>query len=657
MNIDSITNVEFGVDDVTISDISYNKIEEGTTIIQYKGNGKSFGKVVFNLKSDLSTNYQYMSDNSMLIILHGRYSGNGYNQQYDSNYNEQSGVYVNGALLSNLNDTLLNGGLSYVRSFSYTLNNDASLNDTNFDPSTDINIDYALFVYPQTKTNGGGDYVYVYPSITILKYDTTNITPTELNNNFVKYLLLKTNPDYTGKISIKHIQLWVRNPETNQLYNACEDRVISHNDTNYDIYPNANLVDTSLKPIFNDGTQQFHKLMIGMTQDKLLRNNFSNNYCNGVNTNLSNHDTTYFHNISNITQQTHLLIDLVTPIHIDDIDHAHIYAQNLTLSGETIQEINAVQLLNINKTPVMGYDMHPDAFYDASGELCGHYIFMGRGFNPRNKMKSRSILTTNSDGEYGKIIKKNNYVNPTPFTNTRYFRLYDMANISTFRYIVLKTKSFGSLNLREVQCWVDNINVCTLPNVEGKFVADGDISNIEDISYGDLSGEDSYGITTFGDVSLAFDNLFNTHLHPRIVGSDSVIIDLNAEYSINDLQCLINYNRTGNNISRYDTLETIYLLSPTSKIVSYYRHVDIPDDRIDSNGNYKEVYRYEGPSFNKVSPSFLASSSANSVETTKIMNNSSIMLSYVFNNVLIPKTNSKTNYSANVTISGGLQIT
>lgn len=220
------------------------------------------------------------------------------------------------------------------------------------------------------------------------------------------------------------------------------------------------------------------------------------------------------------------------------------------------------------------------------------------------------------------------------YENESRVTLYQPNTSGTFRYILMRTRTGETPpNLRELQCWVSNVNVCISGNSlnpavtpTGKFI---DLTQNR-TDYNQSHEGHFSGSLNFGHPDLAIDNIFATHSHP-VGTSDSLLLDLGTSYELKDLQCLIMYNRTGNP-DRYASVDSIELLNFYYDNVAYYNHDASNNDKTDIyNSIYKHQYLYRGHAYNSIPTSMITN---DTTSTTQIRDDQNLYLNGVENGII-----------------------
>lgn len=305
--------------------------------------------------------------------------------------------------------------------------------------------------------------------------------------------------------------------------------------------------------------------------------------------------------ITNNSGNAHILIDLG---HVYDTSRIH----NLSLyniASQSLKNIESVQLLNVRHNVQMQYE-HGNTYngiLDHNNNVVGALRYYGpaklsySGLVPyvsQSNASQNALIQyeTNSSSEYQNLIKLD---------------LAQPENLGKFKYILVRVDGVNtSPNLREVQCWVDDVNVC----ITGNSLSSSAVTTAKYIDlrtnqtdYDQSHGGHLTGNANFGHPSLALDEVFSTHAHPLTSNTHgSLLIDLDEEYDLKDLQCLVIYNRK-NGSNRYNSVDSIELLNSNYDSISYHLHRSDDKDLYDENSNYKDVYLYRGYSYNTIESS------------------------------------------------------
>ena len=152
-----------------------------------------------------------------------------------------------------------------------------------------------------------------------------------------------------------------------------------------------------------------------------------------------------------------------------------------------------------------------------------------------------------------------------------------------FKYILIRNRKNSlqtvnyTINLTEIQCWINNTNICQNTGVTSNYVIENN----------------SQFTTTTGHSSLyPSSNLINNSISDFVFTQDNsshhLLINLNSIYNFNDLQGIIIYNsNTGEyNANRFKDIK-VELLDENYNLISY----------IDPETTINDIYKYKGPSY------------------------------------------------------------
>ena len=156
-------------------------------------------------------------------------------------------------------------------------------------------------------------------------------------------------------------------------------------------------------------------------------------------------------------------------------------------------------------------------------------------------------------------------------------------NTYYFRYILIRNKTEAiegidfSINLSELQCWVDNSNVCQATNVSSSYVSE---SNSQ--------FSITQGASTDTPASILINNSIDDFILSQNNNSHHILIDLQHEYDFVSLQAVVIYNSgTGEyNANKFKGLR-LEFLDQNQQLTSF----------IDSELETSPIYKYKGPSY------------------------------------------------------------
>ena len=308
--------------------------------------------------------------------------------------------------------------------------------------------------------------------------------------------------------------------------------------------------------------------------------------------------------LCDVSNGEHILIDLGNVYNNDNFYNISLYNISDAL-GEGIKNINSIKLLNYKKQVQYIYEhgSSHDGLTDTNLNTVGAVRYYGpakSSYAGRVPYASQSNASDEALIFYG-TSSTSNYENESRVT------LYQPNTSGTFQYILMRTRSGETPpNLRELQCWVSNVNVCISGNSlnpavtpTGKFI---------DLTQNRTAYNQSHEVhlsesLNFGHPDLAIDNSFATHSYP-VGHSDSLLLDLGTSYELKDLQCLIMYNRT-DDPDRYASVDSIELLNFYYDNVAYYNHDASNNDKTGINPIYKHQYLYRGHAYNSIPTSMI----------------------------------------------------
>ena len=340
--------------------------------------------------------------------------------------------------------------------------------------------------------------------------------------------------------------------------------------------------------------------------------------------------------LCNTNSNEHILIDLGSVYNTDRLHNISIYNLSDAL-GEGIRNIKSVQLLNYKKQVQYIYEhgTSHDGLTDSNSNTVGAVRYYG----PAKSTYAGSVPYVSQINASDEALIFYGTTSSLIYKNESVLTLYQPNTSGSFRYILMRTRpDQAPPNLREVQCWVSNVNVCITGNSlnpavtpTGKFIdLSQNRSDYNQPHQGHFSGN-----SNFAHPDLAMDNLFSTHSHPvdGAAGEGmSLFIDLGANYELTDLQCLVMYNRLKPYAYRYESVDSVELLNSDYEIVAYYNHDASNNDKTDiDNSTYKEQYLYRGHAYNSIPTSMITNDGES---TTQIRDDPTLYLNGVEDGII-----------------------